>query len=500
MSLINVQNLTFNYDGSYDNIFEDASFQIDTNWKLGFTGRNGRGKTTFFKLLTKKYDYKGKISSSVDFEYFPFEVKDNSEFAINIIQEKSGIEDYNYWKIQKELSFLDTNEEVLYRPFSSLSGGEQVKILLVSLFLKENAFLLIDEPTNHLDIKSRKIVSDYLKSKKGFILISHDRQFLDNCIDHILCINKANIEVQKGNFSSWYRNKKLKENFEISQNKKLKKDISRLENSAKQIAQWSNKLEKTKNSTRNSGLRPDRGYIGHKSAKMMKRSKNAEMRKQSKIEEKSNLLKNIENSSELKISFLKHSSNRLLNLKDVSLFYGSKKICEKINFEVNQGDRISLCGKNGCGKSTILKFINDDLKISFKGIFEKASNLKISYVSQDTSNLSGTLRDFAKFENIDESLFKTILRKLDFSRTQFEKDISNFSGGQKKKVLIAKSLCQQAHLYLWDEPLNFIDILSRIQIEDLILKFNPTMVFVEHDESFVKNIANCNVSISYTQN
>ena len=489
MSIISVQNLTFSYDSSYENIFEDVSFRIDTNWKLGFTGRNGRGKTTFFKLLMKKYEYKGKISSSVDFEYFPFEVNDNSTFAINIIQEKSGIEDYDYWKIQKELSFLDVDEEVLYRPFSSLSGGEQVKILLVSLFLKENTFLLIDEPTNHLDIKARKIVSDFLKSKKGVILISHDRQFLDNCIDHILCINKANIEIQKGNFSSWYENKQRQDNFEISQNEKLKKDIFRLENSAKQSAEWSNKLEKTKKGTRNSGLRPDRGYIGHKATKMMKRSKNAEARKQSAIEEKANLLKNIENASELKINFLKHNSNRLLSLKDISLFYGDKKICENINFEVNQRDIISLYGKNGCGKSTILKFINGDPKISFKGIFEKASNLKISYVSQDTSNLKGTLRDFAKFENIDESLFKTILRKLDFSRTQFEKDMSDFSGGQKKKVLVAKSLCQQAHLYLWDEPLNFIDILYRIQIQDLILKFSPTIVFVEHDESFVKSIS-----------
>ena len=106
MSMISVQNLTFSYDGSYDNIFEDVSFQIDTDWKLGFTGRNGRGKTTFFKLLMKKYEYKGKISSSVNFEYFPFEVSNSSAFAINIIQEKSGIEDYDYWKIQKELSFL----------------------------------------------------------------------------------------------------------------------------------------------------------------------------------------------------------------------------------------------------------------------------------------------------------------------------------------------------------------------------------------------------------
>ena len=345
MSLINVQNLTFSYDGNYENIFENVSFGIDTNWKLGFTGRNGRGKTTFFKLLMGKYKYSGKISASVDFEYFPFEVKDESEFAIDIIKEKSGIEDYDYWKIEKELSSLDVNEEVLYRQFNTLSGGEKVKILLVSLFLKENAFLLIDEPTNHLDLSARKKVSRYLNSKKGFILVSHDREFLDGCIDHILSINKTNIEIQKGNFSSWQENKKRQDNFETSQNEKLKREISKLEKSAKQSAAWSEKLEKTKNGTRNSGLRPNRGYIGHKAAKMMKRSKNAENRKQNAIEEKSNLLKNIENASDLKISFLKHRANKLISFKDVSLFYEEKEVCRNVSFEVNTADRISLCGK-----------------------------------------------------------------------------------------------------------------------------------------------------------
>ena len=228
---------------------------------------------------------------------------------------------------------------------------------------------------------------------------------------------------------------------------------------------------------------------------MMKRSKNAENRKQNAIEEKSNLLKNIENASDLKISFLKHRANKLIRFKDVSLFYEEKEACRNVSFEVNRGDRISLCGKNGCGKSTILKFINGDKNIKFEGNFEKVSGLKISYVSQDTACLSGNLKEFSKSQNIDESLFKTILRKLDFSRNQFEKDIKEFSGGQKKKVLIAKSLCEQAHLYLWDEPLNYIDILSRTQIEDLILKYSPTMIFVEHDARFAGNIATKTINV-----
>ena len=113
----------------------------------------------------------------------------------------------------------------------------------------------------------------------------------------------------------------------------------------------------------------------------------------------------------------------------------------------------------------------------------------ISYVPQDTSHLRGTLSEFAEGNGIDESLFKAILRKMDFERVQFEKNMEDFSGGQKKKVLIAKSLCEQAHLYVWDEPLNFIDVYSRIQIEQLILEFAPTMLLVEHDSAFTDAIA-----------
>lgn len=127
--------------------------------------------------------------------------------------------------------------------------------------------------------------------------------------------------------------------------------------------------------------------------------------------------------------------------------------------------------------------------INFTGEINISSGLKISYVSQDTSYLRGDLTGFCKDYNIDESLFKAILRKLDFSRTQFSKNIEDFSGGQKKKVLIAKSLCEEAHLYIWDEPLNFIDVLSRIQIENLILEYKPTMIFVEHDKIFSEKIA-----------
>jgi lincosamide and streptogramin A transport system ATP-binding/permease protein len=211
MSLINVSNLTFSYDGSYDDIFTDVSFQIDTDWRLGFCGRNGRGKTTFLKLLMGCYEYRGTITAGVRFEYFPFTVEDKSLNTSKIISNVAP--DAAQWQILRELSKLEINEDVLCRPFSTLSNGEQTKVLLAGLFLRENYFLLIDEPTNHLDMTARETVSQYLKGKSGFILVSHDRAFLDDCVDHILSINKANIEIQSGNFSSWYYNKQLQDGF-----------------------------------------------------------------------------------------------------------------------------------------------------------------------------------------------------------------------------------------------------------------------------------------------
>lgn len=486
MSLINVSNLTFSYDGGFEKIFENVSFQIDTDWKLGFTGRNGRGKTTFLNLLMGKYDYSGSISASVSFEYFPYQVKDEQMNTAEVIN--TVVNGYQDWQLKRELNLLEVSHDVLNRPFNTLSNGEQTKVLLAALFLKENGFLLIDEPTNHLDMNGRKIVSEYLRGKHGFILVSHDRAFLDNCIDHILSINRANIEIQKGNFSSWLHNKELQDEMEISRNEVLKKDIRRLETSAQRAADWSGRVEKSKKGQRVSGIKPDKGYIGHKSAKMMKRSKTIESRVQTAIEEKSLLLQNIETTSSLKIHPLRYHTDRMVDLEDISIIFGERKICEGVSFNIQSGDRIALCGKNGSGKSSIVKLILGE-SIPYQGVIRIGSRLKISYISQSTYGLAGDLTDYARGYGIDHTLFKTILRKLDFSRDMFAMNIKDFSDGQKKKVMIARSLCESAHLYIWDEPLNYIDVISRMQIEDLIRYYEPTLLFIEHDRAFCDNIA-----------
>lgn len=485
MSLINVNNLTFGYEGSINNVFENVSFNIDTDWKLGLIGRNGKGKTTFLKLLLGKYEYKGTISKNVEFDYFPFEIENKERMAIEVVHEIApNVED---WEIIKELNLLNTNAEILYRNFNILSGGEQVKILLISLFLKGNNFLLIDEPTNHLDTETKENLVEYLNKKKGFILVSHDRNFLDKVVDHIISINNTNIEIQKGNFTSWQENKEAQDNFEKTQNEKLIKDINRLEIASKNTAKWSDKIEKSKYNNKSSEF-VDRGYIGHQSAKMMKKSKVIEKRIEKKVEQKSNLLHNVDRADSLKITPLETRKNPIIVADNLQIKYDDKAIFNKISFEIENEDRIAITGKNGAGKSSLLKLIMEN-EIKYEGNLKKVNDIKISYVSQSTEHLKGTLKEFAQNNKVDESIFKAMLSKMGFTNLEFETDISKMSEGQKKKVLIAKSISEPANIYIWDEPLNYIDILTRIQIEEAIIKYKPTIIFVEHDETFIKNVA-----------
>ncbi|MDD3921810.1 MAG: ABC-F type ribosomal protection protein [Eubacteriales bacterium] len=492
MAQINVSHLTFGYDGSFGLVFDDVSFQLDTDWKLGFTARNGRGKTTLLKLLMGEYPYQGSISCPMAFDYYPAPVDDPSLPAREVALRHAP--QAQLWQLMREINQLEVREEALEQPFDSLSNGEQAKVLLAGLFLRDNRFLLIDEPTNHLDSHGRELVARYLNRKKGFILVSHDRVFLDACVDHILAINKTDIEVTQGNFSTWWQQKALRDDYELAQNQKLKKEIRRLDQAAREKAEWSDQLEKTKHGTRIAGLRPDRGHIGHQSAKMMKRAKTIENRRLNAAEQKGKLLGNIEQVEALKIQSPPFYTNRLVSLRKVAIGYGPHTVCQNINLDIETGDRVALLGPNGSGKTSLLKLVCGQ-PVEYTGQRQVPNGLKISYVSQTTAQLRGDLADYARERALDESLLKTILRKMDFSREQFGKDMAAYSGGQKKKVLLAASLCEQAHLYVWDEPLNFIDVFTRIQLEELLLSFRPTILFVEHDKAFCARIATKTVQL-----
>lgn len=495
MSEIAVNGLSFGYEGSYENVFEDVSFHIDTDWKLGFIGRNGKGKTTFLRLLQGLHEYQGSITKSVEVDYFPFVVKNKEKNTVDVLEEVYPA--YEFWEVCREWNYLDGSEDVWYRPFSTLSNGEQTKVLLALLFTKKNHFLLIDEPTNHLDQEARETVKRYLNRKKGFLLVSHDRDFLDGCIDHVLVLNRNNIEVMQGNFTTWWENKKKQDAFELAENEKLKKEIGRLKSAAEQAYRWADEVESTKigpKSEKYEKCIDTRAYVGEKSRRMQMRRKNLEHRKEREIEDKEKLLKNIEKEEALKLHFLRHNKEILIQAEHLTCKYGERTVCGEVDFTLRQGDCLVLEGKNGSGKSSVIKKILGEA-VEGDGILTVVQGLKVSYVLQNTENLYGKMDEYAVKRGIDKTLFYQFLRKFDFKRENLGVRLEALSEGQKKKVLLAASLCEQAHLYIWDEPLNYIDIYTRMQLEELIIKYRPTMLLVEHDRAFVRKVGTSYVKL-----
>jgi len=481
-----IQNLTYTYDGSPDPVFENLTARLDTSWRLGLTGRNGRGKTTLLRLLCGELDAGGKIHMPLKAVYFPFPVPDASLQTMEVMRQAAP--DTEDWRFLCEWNQLFGSEEALERPFATLSNGEQTKALLCALFARDDVYPLIDEPTNHLDLHGRALVADYLSRKDGFLLVSHDRAFLNRCIDHVMAMERSKITVMQGDYDTWESTFDLQNQSEAAQNETLRRDIARLGASARQAAAFSAKAEKGKFHVAESQVASlDRGFVGARSAALMKRAKNIQRRREKEMEEKGKLLKNVEQVGDLKLTTLRHPKQVLLRVEDGKVAYDGRIVCENIRFQVQQGDRIALSGQNGCGKSSVLKALCG-VGGSLTGGISIATGLTVSYVPQSTEGLSGGLREYISANGLDETLFKAILRNMGLSREQFDRPLQYFSQGQKKKVLLAASLSSPAHLYVWDEPLNYIDVLSRRQVEELILEYAPTLLIVEHDKVFLENI------------
>ena len=226
----------------------------------------------------------------------------------------------------------------------------------------------------------------------------------------------------------------------------------------------------------------------------MKKSQNALQRKERAIEEKKSLLHNVEKVGELKLTVLRHPKDVLISVVNGRVEYEGRVVCENVNFTLRRGERVALTGPNGCGKSSILKALVG-VGGSLTGDISLAPNLIISHVPQQTDDLSGTMEDFISRAGIDTTLFKAILRNMDFTRDLFERPLDKMSQGQKKKLLLARSLCIPAHVYIWDEPLNYIDVLSRVQLEGLLTEYEPTMLLVEHDAVFLERVCTGEIAL-----
>lgn len=486
MSFIQIENITFSYADSLKPVFSSLSLRFDTDWKLGLIGKNGKGKTTFLNLLRGTLKGEGTISANIPFLYFPCRIQDTETPAYEIAAKIAP--EAQFWQICREINLLKLPDEILYRPFTTLSGGERTKFLLAVLFASEG-FPLLDEPTDHLDSEGRKVLANYLSRKRGFLVVSHDRDFLDGCCDHILTFDHNGAQIIQGNYSVWREEHEKKEQADRKEKEKLEKERTRFKTSAARISEWADKAERKKIGGKldDKYAMIDRGYLGAKAAKLQKRTLSAATRAQQAETELKEKLKCFEEVAELKLSPQRFFKKELLRLNDISVRFPQKALFSHLDFSVQEGERIAVMGENGSGKSTLLKLIAGEFS-DFSGKRNVSPRLIISYVPQ-IYEYRGTLPEYAAKFAIDESYFKAILAKFGFESKDFTRDMRVLSEGQKKKAALARSLCERAHLYLWDEPLNYLDITAREQLEKAILGSDATIIFVEHDRAFTEWIA-----------
>ena len=525
MSKITISNMSYYYEDYYNPVYEDINLVIKTDWKLGLIGRNGRGKTTLLKLLHGVLEpTSGKINMPVETEYFPYNNECGYTLTRDIIKENVGklksmedtmeaiitendesrFDEYSILqeqyleldgyemesKILKELDDMRLDKSLLDREFDTLSGGEKTRIMLLTLFLRKKSFVLLDEPTNHLDEEGKEAVITYLQKKKGFIVISHDRSFLDQVIDHVLSINKSDITIEKGNYSSWKHNKDKKEEFEFRTRERLEEEIAQLERSAKSNRTWAN-----------IGNMQRYQFAGNGRANgvetYMRQAKRSEVRMQDNIDKKKQLLQNYEEVKPLVIHQKDDIEEKcLIKVKELSFKYAEdeKQIIKGFNYEVCVGDRIWIKGKNGAGKSTLLKLFS---KVLPSEAIEYAEGLQVTMVAQEPTWRKGYIRDGFE-EKIGTMVYERFLELCDYfelPESFLERPLETFSSGELKKVNIARALAEKNHMIVFDEPLNYMDTYFAEQLQKAILEYQPTIIFVEHDSYFGQAIATKTIQI-----
>ena len=480
MTNISLKNLTFAYPGQAP-LFENANFELDTTWRLGLLGRNGRGKTTLFNILQIKLSYTGQLNLPVALGYFPQPIADKQQLALYCLAETGTFET---WELKRELKLFGLSEDLLWRPFETLSGGEQTKLMLCAIFCQTDRFLLLDEPTNHLDQAGRQELCDYLNQKKqGFIVTSHDRNFLNQLIDHTLVIEKTQIILEKGDFSYYEQQKKRRDQTDQAQNEKTRHELHRLKQAALVKENWANQAEKQKQNNAHA----DKGFIGHRAAKVMKRKTALSKRAQEQLRKKEQQLANLETREALSLNYQPTHRQLLVQAKNFSLAY-EKELFSQLNFDINAHEIVVVKGKNGSGKSSILQALLDKSTATKNGKLT-LNTPNFSVIDQDFTTETGTLKEFAQKRQLDYTFLLTLLKKLGLERHSFSTQIEHMSLGQQKKVQLAASLATPAELYLWDEPLNYLDIDNQDQLIELLHHVHPAMLIIEHDQNFIDQIA-----------
>ncbi|MGH2332052.1 ABC-F family ATP-binding cassette domain-containing protein [Thermoanaerobacter mathranii] len=508
MAIITVNNVTKSY--GIDIILQNISFIVNEKDKIGVIGKNGAGKSTLFNLLAGFTEPdSGAISISankigylqqntlIDSEKSIYEeVKTvfdeifQLEKQIKSLEEKiSQTKDshlldklfleYSFLtdkymeldgysvesKIRGVLNGLGFDVSQFDTPVSNLSGGQKTRLMLAKTLLSNPDVLLLDEPTNHLDISSIEWLEQYLKFYSGTILIiSHDRYFLDKIVSRIFEIENTKLSVYEGNYTEYLKRKTLETKAKLKAYEEQQKEIKRI----KSIIQ----IQKNRRT--------------EKSVKMAE-SKQKLLEKMEIIEKP--VINN--RSFNLHFDFDLESGNEVLTVKNLSLSF-DRQIFSNVSFEIKKGEKIALLGPNGIGKSSLLKILVGEID-NFEGEIKFGTNIITGYYEQEFKSLHDekTVIDEIWDENpyLTQTEVRTLLASFLFKEEDVFKTVSVLSGGEKARLSLLKLILSKANFLLMDEPTNHLDLKAKEVLEEALLDYTGTLLFVSHDRYFIDKIA-----------
>ncbi len=517
MTNIICRGVGFTYPGSTEPVFHKLELLISTHWRCALVGRNGCGKSTLLKLLMGELAVdSGSVSMPEARCLFPGARPSGDVIVTDAVKDAAG--PFRAWetqmaglleagdtaslerfgdleekysarggyeldaRINEEFDALGLSPALRDRRWDSLSGGERTRAVLAALFVQPDSYPLIDEPTNHLDMAGRMEVAEYLSGKSGFLLVSHDRDFLDQSVDHVVALNKESVRVQRGNYTLWRQQHEANQNRQLARNEILKKEIRSLHNAARHRREGAASRESDK------GPHMDKGFVGARAAKQMKRAISIERRVARNIEARQKLLHDHEKKHELKLAADSVTGRRLLTAEGLTATRGDRELFRNISVSVDAGEKLVVLGANGTGKTTLLEILAGERKAD-SGELKRAAQLSFTRGYQTPRWRSGELRAHLDAAGIDEPLFRQIMGVLGVRGRTLDRPLEQLSPGQLKKLDLARSFVNRCDLLIWDEPLNYLDVDSREQIVELLEATPVTLICVEHDRNFIERIA-----------